>query len=174
MICRDDQLQFVFVQHHAVQPRLARWQIADADIQRAIEQASLDFDAGQFVNLYHQMRLGLTHPLKHLWYQAGVHGLQYPNGNGAQRLALKVVQGLFGPLQTVEQWQCMVIQGVRRQGRQQAFAAALEKADIEVVLELTNLLRQGWLRDGKAFGSTAHMAFFIDRDEITQLLEIHK
>jgi hypothetical protein len=30
------------------------------------------------------------------------------------------------------------------------------------------------LGDRKSLGSPAYMAFFVDRDEITQLLEIHK
>jgi hypothetical protein len=30
------------------------------------------------------------------------------------------------------------------------------------------------LRDRQAFSGTADMAFFVDRDEITQLFEIHK
>ena len=103
-----------------------------------------------------------------------MHSLQYTDGNGAQGLALKVVQSLFGPLQSVEQGQRVVVQRVCCQSRQQALAAALEQAHIKVVFELTDLLGEGWLRDAKPLGGTAHMAFFIDRDEITQLLEIHK
>ena len=68
----------------------------------------------------------------------------------------------------------MVVQRVRGKGWQQALAAALEQADIQVVFELANLLRECRLGDGKALGSTAHMAFFVHRDEITQLFEIHK
>ncbi|MNP87633.1 hypothetical protein D3C76_1886800 [compost metagenome] len=61
-----------------------------------------------------------------------------------------------------------------RQGRQQAFAAAFEQAYIEVLFEVTNLLRQCRLGNRQPLGSPAHMTLFIDRDEITQLLEIHK
>jgi hypothetical protein len=39
----------------------------------------------------------------------------------------------------------MVVQRVGGKGGQQAFAAAFEQADIEVLFELANLLRQaGW------------------------------
>lgn len=68
----------------------------------------------------------------------------------------------------------MVVQRVRSEGRQQAFTAALEQGDVEILLQLTDLLRQRRLRDRQALSRTADMAFFVDRDEITQLFEIHK
>ncbi|MNH23098.1 hypothetical protein D3C79_829820 [compost metagenome] len=68
----------------------------------------------------------------------------------------------------------MVVQGVCGEGRQQALVAPLEQADIQAVFELADLLRQRRLRQRQALGGPAHMAFFIDRDEITQLAKIHK
>ena len=86
------------------------------------------------------MRLCLAHALEHLRHQAGMHGLQHANGNGAQRMALKVTQRFTRTLQTVEQRQRVVVQRVGGQGGQQAFAAALEEGDVEVVFELADLL----------------------------------
>ena len=68
----------------------------------------------------------------------------------------------------------MVVQSVSGQGWQQAFAAALEQADVEVFLKVADLLRQCGLLDSQTLCRPAHMTFFVDRDEITQLLEIHK
>ncbi|MNF33693.1 hypothetical protein D3C84_145140 [compost metagenome] len=140
MVGRDDQRQFIFVQHHPVQSRLARRQVADADVQGAIEQSSLDFQPGQFIDLHHQMGLRLAHPLKHLWHQAGVHGLQYANGQGAQCVPLEIAQCFPCPLQAVEQGQGMVVQRMGGQGGQQAFTAAFEQAHIEVLFQLADLL----------------------------------
>jgi hypothetical protein len=61
-----------------------------------------------------------------------------------------------------------------RQGRQQAFAAAFEQAHVEAVFQLPDLLGQRRLGDRQALGGAAHMAFFVHRDEITQLFKIHK
>ncbi|MNX81810.1 hypothetical protein D3C86_1135080 [compost metagenome] len=174
MLCRDDQGQFIFVQHHAMQTRLAGRQVADADIQRTVEQSPLDFQAGQFIDLHHQMRLRLAHPFEHLRNETGMHGLQYTDGQCAQRLTLEVAERLPCPLQAIEQRQGVVVQRVGREGRQQALAIAFEQAHIEVLLEVADLLGQRRLGDGQALGGPAHVAFFIDRDEITQLLEIHK
>jgi len=77
-------------------------------------------------------------------------------------------------LQAVEQGQGVVVQRMRRQCRQQAFTAALEQADVEVLFQLADLLGKRRLRDRQPFGGTSHMTFFIHRDEITQLLKIHK
>ncbi|MNH06601.1 hypothetical protein D3C79_659740 [compost metagenome] len=92
------------------------------------------------------MRLRLAHPVEQLRYQAWAHGLQDANGQGPQRLALEVAQCLASALQAVEQGQGVVVQGVRGQGRQQAFVAALEQAHIEVLLKLADLLRKRRLR----------------------------
>ncbi|RYF44434.1 MAG: sigma-54-dependent Fis family transcriptional regulator, partial [Cytophagaceae bacterium] len=43
---------------------------------------------GEFVDLHDQVGLGLAHPFQHLRHQAGVHGLQHTDGQGAHRLAL--------------------------------------------------------------------------------------
>ncbi|MNN39931.1 hypothetical protein D3C81_1539880 [compost metagenome] len=142
MVGRDDQRQFIFVQHHPVQSRLARRQVADADVQGAIEQSSLDFQPGQFIDLHHQMGLSLANPLEHLWHQAGVDGLQYTNGQGAQRMPLEVAQCFPCPLQAIEQGQGMVVQRMGREGRQQAFAAAFEQAHIQGLFEVADLLGQ--------------------------------
>lgn len=68
----------------------------------------------------------------------------------------------------------MVVQGVGGDGRQQALAAALEQRDVEVLLQLADLLREGRLRQGQAFGGAADVAFFVERDEIAELAKIHK
>ncbi|MNR24544.1 hypothetical protein D3C85_1416250 [compost metagenome] len=83
MVRRDDQGQFVFVEQHTVQAGLTGRQVADADIQRTVEQPSLDFQPRQFIDLHHQMRLRLAHAFEHLWYQAGMDGLQHTDGQGA-------------------------------------------------------------------------------------------
>ena len=55
------------------------------------------------------MGLGLAHALKHLRYQAGVHGLQHADGQGAHGLALEVAQRLDGLLHAINQRQRMVV-----------------------------------------------------------------
>ncbi|MNR33062.1 hypothetical protein D3C85_1507040 [compost metagenome] len=67
-----------------MQARLARWQVADADIQAAVEQTPFDLQARQFVDLYHQMRLRLAHSIQQLRDQAWAYGLQNANGQGTQ------------------------------------------------------------------------------------------
>ncbi|MNN64034.1 hypothetical protein D3C81_1794530 [compost metagenome] len=98
----DDQLQFVFVQQQPMQAWLARWQVADADVQAAIEQAPFDFQPRQFVDLHDEMRLRPAQAFEQLRHQAGPHGLQHADGQGAQGLALEVAHGLMGPLQAIE------------------------------------------------------------------------
>ncbi|MNN20434.1 hypothetical protein D3C81_1337130 [compost metagenome] len=100
--------------------------------------------------------------------------MQDADSQCAQCLALEVAQGFAGLLQAIEQGHGMVVQGMRGQRRQQALVAPLEQADIEAVLELADLLRERRLRQCQALGGTTHMAFFVHRDEITQLPEIHK
>ncbi|MNT35004.1 hypothetical protein D3C72_1710150 [compost metagenome] len=136
----DYKLQFIFVQQQTMQAWLAWRQVTDADVQAAIEQAAFDLQARQLVDLHHQMRLGLAHPVEQLWHQARAYGLQDANGQGPQGLALEVAQGFAGALQTVEQGQGMVVQGVCGEGRQQALVAPLEQADIQAVFELADLL----------------------------------
>ncbi|MNV98410.1 hypothetical protein D3C71_1936610 [compost metagenome] len=80
----------------------------------------------------------------------------------------------MGSLQPVEQRQGVVVQGVGGQSRQQPLVAAFEQAQVEAVLQLADLLGKRWLGQRQALGGAAHVAFFIHRDEITQLAEIHK
>ncbi|MNI86729.1 hypothetical protein D3C73_1438470 [compost metagenome] len=80
----------------------------------------------------------------------------------------------MGSLQPVEQRQGVVVQRVGGQGRQQPLVAAFEQAQVEAVLQLADLLGKRWLGQRQALGGPAHVAFFIHRDEITQLAEIHK
>ncbi|MNE67111.1 hypothetical protein D3C80_1627010 [compost metagenome] len=92
------------------------------------------------------MRLRPAQAFEQLRHQAWPHGLQHADGQGAQGLALEVAHGLMGPLQAIEQRQGMVVQRVCGQGRQQALVAALEQAQVEAVLQLADLLREGRLR----------------------------
>ncbi|MNQ73438.1 hypothetical protein D3C85_881680 [compost metagenome] len=100
---RNHQLQLVLVEQLAVQPRLAWRQEADADIQVAGEQASLDIQPGQFVDLHHQLRLRLAQALQQHRHQCRVHRLQNADGQAARSLATEAAQGLAGALQTVQQ-----------------------------------------------------------------------
>ncbi|MNT58185.1 hypothetical protein D3C72_1956070 [compost metagenome] len=68
----------------------------------------------------------------------------------------------------------MGVQGVRGKRRQQALAAALEQAHIQVLLQLADLLGERRLRQIQALGGAAHVAFLIERDEIAELAKIHK
>ncbi|MNT62429.1 hypothetical protein D3C72_2001490 [compost metagenome] len=68
--------------------------------------------------------------------------LQYANRQGAQRLSLEVTQRFTRPLQAIEQRLRVVVQRVGGEGWQQAFAAALEQAHVEVLFEVTDLLGQ--------------------------------
>jgi len=79
-----------------------------------------------------------------------------------------------GALQAIEQWQGVVVQGVGSQGGQQALVAAFEQAQVEAVFQLADLLGERRLGKRQALGGTAYVAFFVHRDEITQLAEIHK
>ncbi|MNO94606.1 hypothetical protein D3C76_862270 [compost metagenome] len=120
------------------------------------------------------MRLCPAQAFEQLRHQARSHGLQHADGQSTQRLALEVAHGLVGSLQAVEQRQGVVVQGVGGQGRQQALVAALEQAQVEAVLQLADLLGKRRLGQRQTLGGAAHVAFFIHRDEITQLAEIHK
>ncbi|MNV60044.1 hypothetical protein D3C71_1524960 [compost metagenome] len=120
------------------------------------------------------MRLRPAQALQQLRHQAWAHSLQHADGQGAQRLALEVAHGFMGPLQAIEQRQGVVVQGMGGECRQQALVAAFEQAQVEAVFQLADLLRERGLGQRQALGGTAHMTFFIDRDEIAQLAEIHK
>ncbi|MNY52736.1 hypothetical protein D3C86_1884330 [compost metagenome] len=64
MLCRDHQLQFIFIQQQPMQAGLARRQVADTDIQRTVEQAAFDLKPRQFVDLHHQVWLGLAYAVE--------------------------------------------------------------------------------------------------------------
>lgn len=157
-----------------MQARLARRQEADADIQVAGEQAPLDVDSRQFVDLHPQMRLRGVQAFDHVRHQAGVDRLQYADRQAARGLPAEYAHRLAGPFQSLQQRYRMVVQGVGGDGRQQALAAALEQRDVEVLLQLADLLREGRLRQGQAFGGAADVAFLVERDEIAELAKIHK
>ncbi|MCY1441226.1 hypothetical protein D9M71_575320 [compost metagenome] len=99
----DHQLQLVLIEQLAVQPRLARRQEADADIQVTGEQASLDIQPGQLVDLHHQLGLRLAQAFQQHRHQGRVHRLQNADGQAARSLATEAAQGLAGALQTVQQ-----------------------------------------------------------------------
>ncbi|MNO80222.1 hypothetical protein D3C76_714190 [compost metagenome] len=63
---------------------------------------------------------------------------------------------------------------MRGQRRQQALAAALKQAHVQVLLQLAYLLGECRLRQAQALGGTAHMAFLVERDEVAKLAKIHK
>ncbi|MDT4872579.1 hypothetical protein FQZ97_1077710 [compost metagenome] len=68
----------------------------------------------------------------------------------------------------------MAVQGMGGEGRQQALAAALEQADVEVLLQLADLLGERRLRQAQALGGAAYMAFLVEGDEVAKLSKIHK
>ncbi|MOA21668.1 hypothetical protein D3C78_1421720 [compost metagenome] len=89
-------------------------------------------------------------------------------------MAAECAQRFAGALKALQQRHGVVIQGVRRHGRHQALAVALEQRDFEVAFELADLLRKRRLGQRQALRGAADMAFFVDRDEIAELAKIHK
>ncbi len=153
-------------------PRLSRRQVADADIRGAVEQPPFDLQPRQFVDLHHQVRLCLAQPFEHLWHQAGLHGLQHADSQGAQRLALKLRMASWPrcrPSSNGKAWLYRVWAARVGSRRLLLRSNRLRSRSVPVGGSAGSA---GW--DRQALGGAAHVAFFVHRDEITQLAEIHK